>query len=269
MKRREIALLLPLLLLGCGVDDGSHPPFQFFDDVRVWATTASAVSVYSNAYEVLAVADGHLAFDDPRCPEVDDDGDTLTISGDCTDDSGRKWTGSAELTRDGTDVTVTFDDLNGVDGDFARQQVGEESYEFQAELTIGGVTEITYIGSVKGTYDSPTLWEGSGHFERHGAFAPHGAIDAVTENELVDDSLCVGQPASGHTTLSAAGDVAVITYDGASDCDEQKNAELSVNDVDQGLIDGISCSFRRGHTAGSFAALALAVLMLGRRRAAQ
>jgi MYXO-CTERM domain-containing protein len=241
VSRRALLSLLPFLA-ACGGDVEPPPPFRFFDEIRVWARSASAVAVYSNAYELLAASDGQEVFLDATCPDVDDDDETLSVSGSCTDNTGKEWKGSATVERDGDDRTVTFDDFNGVEGEFSRQLVDVDEYEFQAELEVGGVTNIVYVGSVSGGYDGASTWNGSGHVERHGEFAPYGAVDAVTENEVIDDAECSGQPISGSTTLTADGDTAVITYDGGVDCDDQQNAQLTVNDVDQGLIDGIHCS---------------------------
>jgi hypothetical protein len=268
VSRLAFLVLVPWVVACSTEEPAPEPPFRFFDEIRVWARSASAVAVYANAYELLAASDGEEIFLDPACPDVDDDGETLHVIGDCTDTTGRKWTGTATAERDGADRNLTFEAFNGVDGEFARQEVGDGEHEFQAELTLRDVTSISYAGSVKGSYDGPTTWNGSGHLERHGMLSPHGAIDAVTEDEVVDDAECSGQPISGTTTLTAEGETAVITYDGGVDCDAQRNAQLTVNDVDQGLIDGIDCSVgaaggaRRGGWWLSCSVLAL----LGARR---
>ena len=58
-----VCLALPWLA-ACGADDDFKPtpPFSNLDDVRVWANASSALGVYSNVYQVLAVADGHETF---------------------------------------------------------------------------------------------------------------------------------------------------------------------------------------------------------------
>ena len=77
---------------------------------------------------------------------------------------------------------------------------------------------------------------------RSGPIAPTGTVDATTVDELVDDATCSGQPVSGTTTLESRGDTAVVTYDGASDCDVDGNARLAVNGDEKGLISSVSCS---------------------------
>lgn len=260
-----------MLALGCGSDKEfeSKPPFRSEEDVKVWATSASAVGVYSHAYEVFGVADGQLTFADPACPVTSDDGTTLTISGGCTDGSDREWTGEATVTRDGDDRTLVLDGFNGNDGTMNRRQTAPSMHEFDAELVIGGVTTITYSGTVEGDYDTPTLFNGSGRIERDGFFPPTGAVEATTADQVVDDATCSGQPMSGSTTLHAEGDTAVITYDGATDCDPDQNARLSVNGKDRGLISGINCALSNpgtGRSSAPWSLLLLSLLAFGLRR---
>lgn len=262
-----------VLTLGCGSDKEFEPaaPFRKTEDIQVWATSASAVAVYSNVYEIFGVADGHLTFPDSSCPMTSDDGTTLTVSGGCTDGSDREWSGEATVTRDGDESSVVLDDFNGNDGSVSRRFTAPSFYEFEAELVIGGVTTISYSGSVEGDYVGASTWNGSGRVEREGYLPPNGEVEATTADQVVNDDLCSGQPVSGSTTLQAQGDTAVITYDGATDCDADANARLSVNGKDRGLVAGINCSAGRPGTRGSRApfvifALGLCVLRLRSRR---
>jgi hypothetical protein len=239
------------------------------DDVRVWATTASAAAVYSHAYKPIAVADGRDKYSDETCPALSDDGTTATLTGDCTDADGHAWKGEATVTRDGDDRGLTLTDFDGNRGIVSLHLTSAQQYDFVAMLVIGGVTTIAYSGTAEGDYGARTTWNGSGHFKREGFLSPVGEIEASTEDEVVDNDVCAGQPVSGSTTLTKGDQVAVITYDGESDCDKEANAVLEVNGKDRGLIDGISCSVRgRGRDGtGSSAALALSLLaLLGLRR---
>ena len=246
----------------CGSDEefAPPPPFTSSDDVQVWATSASAVAVYSTVNQHMAAFDGQPGYPDAECPLVEDDGTTWSASGDCTDSEGEEWTGQVTIERDGDDRLLTFHDFNGHNGTFSLHQVEVGLHEFEAQLAMAGGTTIDYIGSVQGGYDERTLWNGSGHVERDGFFSPNGAVDATTLNEIVDNDVCAGQPVSGTTTLTAGEDVAVITYDGETDCDSDENAGLSVNDEDRGLIAGINCSVAA--PAGSGAAAAATVVGL-------
>lgn len=258
-------------VLGCSSDKEFEraTPFRNEEDVQVWATNASAVAVYSNAYEPIAVADGQATFSDPECPVTSDDGTTLTISGGCTDAGGKEWTGEATVTREGDDRTLEFDDFDGKVGTVTLRLTAPSAHEFDVDLVIGSVTTITYSGTIEGDYDGPTLWNGSGRVEREGYFSPTGVVEATTADQVVDDAVCSGQPVSGSTTLHAHGDTAVVTYDGATDCDPDQNARLSVNGKDRGLVSGISCAMRSGTRRSSsfpFGLFALTILLARSRR---
>src|SRR5215471_5144196 len=216
-----------LALVGCqssSLDDA--------ENVRIWATTASAVAVFAEVYDPIAFADGHRTFDDPACPHTSDDGTTATVSGECTDCSGATWTGSATVTRtvDG-DRHLTLDAFSHFQGADMRSTMtgtalvhstGATTHDFSVDLEKRGgmTTRFHYRGKVEGDYDAPTIWSGTGRIERDGVLAPTGTIDATTVDERVDNAVCSGQPVSGQTTIVADGDTAVVSYDGATDCDD-------------------------------------------------
>src|SRR5262249_37342069 len=116
----------------------------------------------------------------------------------------------------------------------------------------GGIdTTIHYRGTVEGDFGKATKWSGSGSAEREGLVEPTGTVQASTTNEVADDSQCAGQPASGQTVLQTDDHVAIVTYDGAVDCDADKSARWSLDGEDQGKITGINCAF--GAAGGSAA----------------
>jgi MYXO-CTERM domain-containing protein len=265
MKQLQIAVFLGgLAACACSAkeDFKPSPPFENDEDVKTWATASSAVSVYSRAYTPIAVADGKQTYEDAACPALSDDGTTLTITGDCVDDVGHDWKGSATVARDGDDRTLTLSDFEGDKGSLSSHLTSAGLHEFVAHLVLGGVTTVDYMGSVSGDYGAQTIWNGSGTVKRDGFISPNGSVDATTLDEVVDDSVCAGQPVSGSTTLKSGNDTAVITYDGETDCDSKQNAKLSVNDQDRGLISGISCSVQASGARGGSPVAAL-VLLLG------
>ncbi len=276
VSRTTLLLAVFLSAVGCKEDKEFEPvsPFATDEDIQVWATNASAFAVYSHAYEAIGVADGALSFADPACPETSDDGTVLTITGGCTDANDEEWSGQATVTRDGGDHELVMDGYNGNDGTMLVRLVAPAMREFDADMLIGGVTAIEYTGTIGGDYMGPTLWNGSGTVERTGYFRPTGVVDAMTVDQLVDDDTCSGQPVSGTTTLHGRGDTAVITYDGATDCDPDQNARVSVNGKDRGLVAGINCSVANvGATASgvsghvfAFAAFAALAAFVRRRR---
>jgi hypothetical protein len=255
--RTSAVCLVPCLLLSVACESGA--PFTHSDsldnadNVRTWAITASAVAVYSHAHTPVSFADGRRSFNDTTCPTTTDDGTTVTIAGDCTDSSGTQWLGSATVARTATgDSTLTVDEFGSfgdpnlratTTGKVAFRRLGQSLQEFDADLVRKGglTTTITYLGRVEGNYDTRTVWNGSGEVERQGLVAPTGVISATTVNETVDNSVCSGQPVSGQTTINTSTQTAVVSYDGATDCDADDAARWSVDGEDRGLITGISC----------------------------
>ncbi len=249
------------------------------DHAGTWANAASAVGVFAECYVPLAFADGRAPFSDPSCPVTHDDGTTVTIEGGCTASDGFDYHGTVTVVRSGPDArTVTFDDY-GTSGSLGDSRLtgtcavhaapgGAHAFEVDLVDEGGETTTYQYAGTVAGTYDTPTVWNGTGTVERRGLAAPRGVVEAETVDERLDDAVCSGQATSGQTTLRSGGHVAVITYDGATDCDEAKAARLSVDGEDRGLVEGITCAVRPG--AGSpwplAVMVALGAVLVRRRR---
>lgn len=80
-------------------------------------------------------------------------------------------------------------------------------------------------------------WNGSGRI----GWSHLGRVEVSTTDERLHHS-CASEPLSGETTLRSGNDVAVISYDGASTCDDPGAASWSLNDEYQGEITGVSCS---------------------------
>lgn len=248
-KRVLVAGGLSLLLGGCGGDDQLDEP----ENVRIWMTTASALAVYANGSEELRIADGHGAFADPDCPATSDDGTVFTITGGCTDVMGVTYTGSATVERTTDSVKLTLTSYGSAEderelvkrrGTLTRTRVTEGFYSFDANLVVdGGMrTTIDYGGSVAGDYDVRTVWNGHGRVSRDGMVAPTGTVEAKTENEVVDDATCSGQPLSGRTTIETKDQNAVVFYDGERDCDMAQRAHYRVDGEERGTLGGITCS---------------------------
>jgi hypothetical protein len=268
-KRVLLTSALSAVLVGCGGDD----QLDEAENVRIWMTTASALAVYANASEELRVADGRATFPDPACPVTSDDGTVLTITGGCTDDSGTTYAGGATIERSGDDVKLTLSgygsasdqgDLVKRRGTVTRTLVSDAFHSFDANLVVeGGMrTTITYRGSVSGDYDTRTVWSGHGRISRDGMVAPTGTVEATTENEVVDDSVCSGQPLAGRTTIETEDQNAVVFYDGERDCDMAQRAHFRVDGEERGTLTGITCSLTNpGRTAAGHHALVAATLL--------
>lgn len=267
------------VLAGCGGDDGERvDALGSSESVAQWANRASALGVYVGyAYQPMAVADGQSSFSDPACPVVADDGVTMTITGGCVADDDEKthWLGAATIERDGDDRLLTLDGY-GSTSDLAFQStrsgtvdvraLGGNAYSFdmatsQSGLFAGGAT---YSGTIEGGYQGASLWNGGGTVTYEGV-----PVAAETVDQLVDNSICMGQSSSGTTTLRSTAHEVVITYDGADDCDEAAAARWSQDGIEQGLVEGVTCSIIRP-TRGSAGAVLVTLLglclLLSRRR---
>ena len=268
MKSRNLSRFAPLLVslptaVGCADEFKPVDPFAKSENIQVWATNASAVAVYSHAYEPIGVADGELSYQDPACPETSDDGATFTIRGGCTDAADREWVGRATILRSGDDRLLTFYGFEGNYGAVLLTLLGPSLREFDANFRHRGGTAVDYVGTVEGDYGGRTVWNGEGRVERTGFFAPTGSVDATTVDEVIDNDVCAGQPVSGTTTLRSGEHTAVIVYDGATDCDPDEKAEVIVNDEDRGLVAGISCTIGDAGTKGASSVPAFLVAAAG------
>ena len=63
-----------------------------------------------------------------------------------------------------------------------------------------------------------------------------------TEDEVMDESQCVTEPISGTNTIGNGVDELRVTFDGATDCDEESTQILSVNGGQNSEVSGASCS---------------------------
>jgi hypothetical protein len=260
-------------------------PFDDPEHVRAWVNTGSAVGVYLHGYEPIAVADGEVAFRDSTCPETEDDGTRLIISGPCVDASEAEWFGSVTIVRSNGDRSVTFDgwgqspnpDLRStlatLSGTLELERLDDDDHEYRADwIREGGVaTRVAYLGRVRGGYTGPTTWNGRGEVERTGLVAPTGTARVATIDEVVDDEVCSGQPSSGRTEIAIGDSVAVVTYDGATDCDADQAARLEVDGEERGRISGVTCSIdrvgeRERRPDSAVLGLVLTALGLARRR---
>jgi hypothetical protein len=249
------------------------------EDIRTWANSVSSLGLYIHAYEPIAVADGEATLADPSCPVMTDDGETLELVGGCTSSDGVEWVGRATVVRSTNgDRTLTYDGFGTITDATEETRTGEArvlfvdamEHDFVLDLVHEGpvTTTVDYAGNVVGDYGTRTVWSGSGTVTREGTTSPVGTVEATTTEEVVDDAVCSGQPASGSTVIESASDTVVITYDGSTNCDAENAASYSLNGVPQGTISGIICSFApsRGRDPVALALFLLVGALLGARR---
>jgi MYXO-CTERM domain-containing protein len=277
MRLRCTTLAAGFLVAGCS--GGAGDPLERPEDIAGWANESSALGVYSNAHEPLGLASGAFTYPDPDCPATADDGSALVVTGGCTDATGRTWAGEATVLRGEGRWDVSFDRFGDdrfggmarLSGSFTLEEQGEDLHAFDADLERDGgiVSRIRYLGSVAGGYGGETVWNGSGTVTRRGVTINAGSVHAETIDERRDDDVCPGEGLSGTTSMTSAEHTVLVTYDGASDCDDDDAARWSLDGVDQGLVTGITCSAGGPTGTGTGAALLLLLVAgaLGGRRA--
>ena len=212
------------------------------------------------------------------CPAATETADGVVIEGNgCTTEDGDTWNGrvvlrgfsrdaegdlvagegAAEIVYEGLGSsgpsdcpTSTVMSTAAIDGTTVLTADADGTVHFDVDLTITGtgVTEdcepiedlsgiYEYRGTVREEGERKT-WNGSGRF----GTSELGVYEATTENEVLDSTACEHEALSGTTTVTAGSDVVVITYDGATDCEETSTATWSYNGTAQGELEGVECS---------------------------
>jgi hypothetical protein len=187
---------------------------------------------------------------------IDYEGLTIASPSECPDAQG-----TSRLVLDGR-LSMTPTDASGSAFDF----------DLQLQVEASGLSdECDDIGSVAGAYDyqgsrrndgTREIWSGSGVI----GSSKRGSFEGETIDEVIDSSVCQYEALSGTTTVTAGDDVAVLTYDGATSCDETSTVAFAFNGTDMGEIEGVQCAVGRSRGRGPLGAGLLACLLLFRRR---
>lgn len=299
MTRWPIPLMVALgLALGAcpapnGETDDTDPADRFdafanadLTDPAVTQSFAENTSA-PNMYTFAVLFGAALENGDGVCPARSETDGVVTYTGGCTDADGDAWSGSATVTRTGeesgiigyenfgrtaeedcnADGTVTstqlFDGLVTIeaDGRFEIAMEGEGTNVDKDACTATNATfAMEYAGRQLALTDGITEWSGTGRF----GTSDRGKVTATTAAEVIDDNGCSYEAESGTTTMESADHTAVITYDGAVDCDDTSTVTWTLDGVDQGEITGIQCG--TGLAAGALATVFAGLLVVGRRR---
>jgi hypothetical protein len=215
------------------------------------------------------------------CPTMTETADGFVIEGaGCTTDDGAVWTGRVvaqglqeaegeDLPLPADSATIDYEELTiespsecadatapsriTIDGSLEMRSTGASSFDFdvQLEVSASGVgDDCTDIGDVSGIYayqgsrreeGTQQIWNGRGQI----GSSAWGGYETETVDEVLDSSACSSEALSGTTTVEAGEDVAVFTYDGATDCDEASTVTWTFNGIDRGEIEGIRCAVGR------------------------
>ncbi|KFE72087.1 MYXO-CTERM sorting domain-containing protein [Hyalangium minutum] len=297
--------LVALSLTGCGGDGGAAEELDSYkeaklesgDDVKQWSGSASAVTIFFFSMTPMIAADlsqqGENAI---NCPEVITEGSKKTYKGGCTDKSGKTWFGTA-VTESFNQETSTVGLIRyegfgygspktcgggqtassslKVDGEIkgeGTQSTSKPTFDINFRMELGSVNEddctlksntmlIDYEGSFEPMGDGQK-WNGKGRI----GSASIGKVEVSTVDQVLDTEACLNESLSGSTTLKAGKNTVVVTYDGATDCDDDSTAHWSLNGQDQGKMAGIGCSAGGGGMGLAWGALAALLLLWPRRR---
>lgn len=276
----------------------SYPPLQLSPGNVAAFATASAPNMFMVGIVLLAVPGLE---NDPLCPKVTETATEATYEGGCTTMDGTRVVGKAVVrqTAEGQG-TIQYlgwgmgetEPCQGVNVDsmvtytglmtYGKTGVGAANFDLEIELSATGADPDScatltttagydYAGSFAGSetvegnidLESATTWNGSGQVGN----AIYGKLSTSTQNEVVDNTVCETEAASGTTTLRSGADTAVITYDGASNCSMDSTVQWSLNGAPQGELTGVRCSASGGPTRPSWLGLLLALGLVLRRRA--
>lgn len=294
---------------GGGGEGGGGQAATILDDLPPAAIANTAdLLVYATGSAPNAMLLGLLPYglvsfgNDPNCPVVAQNGSTATYTGGCTDTSGNTFGGTMTITQasqtsgsaeyDGFSIATTttcagtaYTNTTTYNGSAGSTGTG---FDVDVVVAVDGVDEeenctttdgtiaLEYAGTITQNGDAQTFG-GSGRIgydvaftSTAGTFNLEGVADVSTADEVVDDAVCNTEALSGTTTIEAGSDTAVITYDGATDCDPESTVNWSLNGTNMGEVAGIACAVHPGADArglaAALAALAFGVLAVRRRR---
>ena len=90
-------------------------------------------------------------------------------------------------------------------------------------------------------------------------------FQAITEDELLNNTLCESEPISGTNTMTNGEDSMVYTFDRATDCDEEPTQMLSINDGESVEVDGVGCAVQSKSSTMVGMIFAFGVMILRRK----
>ena len=235
------------------------------------------------------------------CPAMTETSDGFVVEGGgCSTDDGAVWTGrivasglpgpeSAGMQPSSGKGTIEYEALTiespsecatatatsriTLDGRLDMETSGA-GFDFDLRLEVSGSgldDDCDDIGNAAGVYEysgsrredgTQDIWNGSGVIGN----SVTGSYEVETVDEVLDSDVCSSEALSGTTTVTAGSDVAVFTYDGASDCDEASTITWTFNGADRGELEGVSCGIDRAPGGPAPGLVALAGLLGLRRR---
>lgn len=303
--RRLVPLLTSLVALsltGCGGDGGAAEELDGYkeaklesgDDIKQWSGNASAATIFFFSMTPMLAADlSHQGEDATNCPELITEGSKKTYRGGCTDASGKTWFGTAvsesfnqetssvgliryegfgyESTKTcGGQPTTSSLKVDGEIKGEGTQNTSKPTFDINFRMELGGVDDDCTLKNNTVLIDYEGAFEPAGNGQKWSGKGKIGSptigkVELSTVDQVLDTETCLSESLSGSTTLKAGKSTVVVTYDGATDCDDDSTAHWSLNGQDQGELGGIGCS-AGGGMGLAWGALAALLILLPRRR---
>jgi hypothetical protein len=302
MLKKVVSLGAAAALAGCGSASSSalnsynDAKLESEVDARQWASS-SAPNIYAlaNTFPLLLGLMGSLGGSeaDPNCPRQTKSGNKTTVEGGCTDTSGRKWLGKMVDAREAAGSStgkITFDGFGMERQDECNgQQVTaratydgtvvisgtDSALDFEVDLLISGsgpdenancaikegTAAIDYEGSLASD-GTKQKWNGAGRI----GSSELGVVRAETKDEVINNSVCSNEAASGTTTVISGSNTVVYTYDGATKCDDDSRVTWTLNGQAKGELAGVRCAAASGPALAAWGLFALWGSGLLRRR---
>jgi hypothetical protein len=157
-----------------------------------------------------------------------------------------------KLVYDGT-FNVT---ANGSTKQFTVDLTSTSSGSDTSCVTMTGSSATSYSGTV-----TDNTWNGSGDTGN----STQGKVHGETKDEVLSGP-CSSEAQSGTTTLTSGSNTVIITYDGATKCDQSSTVKWSLNGTDMGELTGVRCEASAGLLAGASALWLLRRRGRGRKR---
>lgn len=248
---------VPIHFPDLGFDDAS---IQTEEDLVYWANTASAPNVYGAVYHPWLE---QAAEADPACPELQEEGEREVWVGDgCVAEDGTTWDGRMTVERgEGDALDIAYQDLALTREVTCDEVVVRTTTEYSGTIeerpAEGGRTFNAHVfAGVSGgcaAEEEGFMWiyegqqvdgEESDTWSGHGLVGStvHGVVTATTQAEVLDEALCETEAVSGETILEAGERTAVVTYDGATDCDPESTATWTLDGEERGEVSGVACA---------------------------
>ena len=272
--RLLLALTSGLVLAGCsasgpGIRTAPPAPLREPASITEWESL-----VRPDGLHMLATAIALLGADDGKgsCPRVERSGSVTTLTGDCSDASGKRHEGRARVVTHGNVTRVRLDDYDDAEvrATGRVRLVSEPQPRFAMDLRLEPGLQLDDSApapawtalDVEGYRDTEG-WHALGTLAAEG----RGSV-RMRARGIELGKACPHEPLRGTVGLWSGEHQVRIDYDGATDCDPEGTARWSLDGVAQGELEGIAGNMgcEASEDGGEVPVSGAMLLLLGIRR---